>query len=265
MSFLKVIFDMSNGFTSDNYYVKNLPVLFALVFTGFSGCGDFSEHFSKEAHALETSWERERREMVRRQIHLRGVKNSCVLETMKSVPRHLFVPQNLIAQAYADYPLPIGAGQTISQPYIVAFMTELLEVETRHSVLEIGTGSGYQAAVLSRLADKVYSIEIVKSLGVEARRRLDQLGYRNVRILIGDGHLGWPEYAPFDRIILTAAAEEVPKRLLDQLATPGRLVAPIGRPNWSQDLIVIDKDTDGKIKRRKLLPVRFVPMTGKPK
>ena len=203
--------------------------------------------------------------MVRLQIRARGVRDAHVLEAMETIPRHLFVPESLIHQAYEDHPLPIGAGQTISQPYIVAFMSELLDVEPHHKVLEIGTGSAYQAAVLSRLAKKVYSIEIVESLGEQARGRLDKLGYRNVEVLIGNGYLGWPANAPFDRIILTAAPEEVPQALVDQLAAPGRLVAPVGPSGWSQDLIVIDKDATGKTRSRKVLPVRFVPMVDKPK
>ena len=202
--------------------------------------------------------------MVRLQMRARGVRDAQVLEAMETIPRHLFVPESLIHQAYEDHPLPIGAGQTISQPYIVAFMSELLDVEPHHKVLEIGTGSAYQAAVLSRLAKKVYSIEIIESLGEQARGRLDKLGYRNVEVLIGNGYLGWPTNAPFDRIILTAAPEEVPQALVDQLAAPGRLVAPVGPSSWSQDLIVIDKDAAGKTRSRNVLPVRFVPMVHKP-
>ena len=203
--------------------------------------------------------------MVRLQIRARGVRDPRVLEAMETIPRHLFVPQHLARQAYDDQPLPIGAGQTISQPYIVAFMSELLDVKPHHKVLEIGTGSAYQAAVLSRLAERVYSIEIVRSLGEQARERLDKRGYRNVEVLIANGYLGWPANAPFDRIILTAAPEEVPQALVDQLAAPGRLVAPVGASGWSQDLIVIDKDAAGKTRRRTVLPVRFVPMVDKPK
>ncbi len=202
--------------------------------------------------------------MVRLQMRARGVRDAQVLEAMETIPRHLFVPESLIHQAYEDHPLPIGAGQTISQPYIVAFMSELLDVEPHHKILEIGTGSAYQAAVLSRLAKKVYSIEIIESLGEQARGRLDKLGYRNVEVLIGNGYLGWPTNAPFDRIILTAAPEEVPQALVDQLAAPGRLVAPVGPSSWSQDLIVIDKDAAGKTRSRNVLPVRFVPMVHKP-
>ncbi len=237
---------------------------FALAATLVSGCNGLSEPPASASDVPATSYETERNAMVRLQMRARGVRDAQVLEAMETIPRHLFVPESLIHQAYEDHPLPIGAGQTISQPYIVAFMSELLDVEPHHKVLEIGTGSAYQAAVLSRLAKKVYSIEIIESLGEQARGRLDKLGYRNVEVLIGNGYLGWPTNAPFDRIILTAAPEEVPQALVDQLAAPGRLVAPVGPSSWSQDLIVIDKDAAGKTRSRNVLPVRFVPMVDKP-
>ncbi len=229
----------------------------------FCSCGSLSEPPASAA-APPDSHEARREAMVRLQIRARGVKNPRVLEAMETIPRHLFVPQRLTRQAYDDRPLPIGAGQTISQPYIVAFMSELLDVKPRHKVLEIGTGSAYQAAVLSRLAERVYSIEIVRSLGEQARERLHQLGHRNVEVLIANGYLGWPANAPFDRIILTAAPEKVPRALIEQLAAPGRLVAPVGTSGWSQDLIVIDKDAAGKTRKRTVLAVRFVPMVDKP-
>ena len=198
--------------------------------------------------------------MVRDQIEARGVKDEAVLRAMRSVSRHLFVPGTFSKQAYEDHPLPIGGGQTISQPYIVAFMTEMLKVSTDHRVLEIGTGSGYQAAVLSVLADRVYSIEIVRGLGEEARERLKRLGYGNVEVRIGNGYLGWPEEAPFDRIMLTAAPDEIPPALIDQLKPNGRLIAPVGPVHGLQELIVVEKDAAGKARRRAVLPVRFVPM-----
>ena len=250
---------------SHNPFSPTLLSLFALAGTLVCGCSGLSEPPASASDVPATSYETERKAMVRLQIRARGVRDAHVLEAMETIPRHLFVPESLIHQAYEDHPLPIGAGQTISQPYIVAFMSELLDVEPHHKVLEIGTGSAYQAAVLSRLAKKVYSIEIVESLGEQARGRLDKLGYRNVEVLIGNGYLGWPANAPFDRIILTAAPEEVPQALVDQLAAPGRLVAPVGPSGWSQDLIVIDKDATGKTRSRKVLPVRFVPMVDKPK
>ena len=247
-----------------NPFPLTLLGLFALACTLVSGCNGLSEPPASASDGPATSYEAERKAMVRLQIRARGVRDPRVLEAMETIPRHLFVPETLIHQAYKDYPLLIGAGQTISQPYIVAFMSELLDLKPHHKVLEIGTGSAYQAAVLSRLAERVYSIEIVDSLGEQARMRLAELGHRNVEVLIGNGYLGWPEKAPFDRIILTAAPEEVPQALVDQLAAPGRLVAPVGPSSWSQNLIVIDKDAAGKIERRTVLPVRFVPMVDKP-
>jgi protein-L-isoaspartate(D-aspartate) O-methyltransferase len=201
--------------------------------------------------------------MVREQIEARGVRKREVLDVMRLVPRHLFVPGDLAAQAYEDHPLPIGQGQTISQPYIVAFMTELLEVGKTHRVLEIGTGSGYQAAVLSRLAGSVYSIEIVPALGERSAKLLKSLGYSNIEVKVGNGYLGWPEKAPFDRIILTAAPPEIPKALVDQLKAGGKLVAPVGDRMFEQDLVVLEKAASGKVTTRKVLPVRFVPMVNR--
>jgi len=199
-----------------------------------------------------------RSRMVREDIERRGVRNQAVLDAMRRVPRHLFVPEKLRDSAYGDFPMPIGHGQTISQPYIVGLMTELLAPGAAHKVLEIGTGSGYQAAVLSPLVKEVYSMEIVEPLGLAARELLGKLGYKNVRVRIGDGYQGWPEEAPFDRIVLTAAPPEVPGALIAQLKPGGRLVAPVG--NWDQYLVVIDKDLSGKVRRREDIPVRFVPM-----
>jgi protein-L-isoaspartate(D-aspartate) O-methyltransferase len=179
---------------------------------------------------------------------------------MEQVPRHLFVPEEVRGQAYGDHPLPIGSGQTISQPYIVGLMTQLLGVKPGDRILEIGTGSGYQAAVLSRVASEVYTIEIVRPLGEQAGRTLSRLGYSNVHTRIGDGYKGWPDAAPFDGIVVTAAPPEVPRPLLDQLAVGGNLVVPVG-DSW-QDLKVYTKQKDGSFHQRKVLPVRFVPMTG---
>jgi protein-L-isoaspartate(D-aspartate) O-methyltransferase len=189
----------------------------------------------------------------------RGIRDPDVLRSMRSVPRHEFVPRDLARYAYDDKPLDIGFGATISQPYIVAAMSELLELSKRHRVLEIGTGSGYQAAVLSRLSSEVFSIEVVLELARTASEKLWRLGYRNVRVRHGDGYKGWPEHAPFDRIILTAAPVEVPTELTDQLAPNGRLVAPIGEIEHQQ-LIVIDKAADSTLERRTVFPVLFVPM-----
>jgi protein-L-isoaspartate(D-aspartate) O-methyltransferase len=183
-----------------------------------------------------------------------------VLTVMEKVPRHRFVPEYENHGAYYNSPLPIGHGQTISQPYIVALMTELLAAEKQDSVLEIGTGSGYQAAILAEIVDKVYCMEIIEPLGTRAANLLSALGYANVQVKIGDGYQGWPEYAPFDRIIVTAAASHVPQPLLDQLKPGGRMVIPVG--DYAQELVLITKSQDGKLHYRNVLPVRFVPLTG---
>ena len=196
--------------------------------------------------------------MAKDQIEARGVKNPEVLAVMRTIPRELFVPESVRPQAYDDHPLPIGFGQTISQPFIVGLMTELLDPKKNHRVLEIGTGSGYQAAVLSRLVGELYSIEIVPELARSAAETLRSLGFSNVTVREGDGYRGWPEKAPFDRIILTAAPPEIPQALLDQLRPGGRLVAPVGVSD--QNLVVVQKSTDGKTSTRSVLPVRFVPM-----
>jgi protein-L-isoaspartate(D-aspartate) O-methyltransferase len=207
----------------------------------------------------------QRETMMREQIAARGVSDANVLAAMRSVPRHLFVPDSMVAEAYSDSPLAIGFSQTISQPYIVAYMSELLDLENGHKVLEIGTGSGYQAAVLSLLAGEVYTIEIMEELGRQAALRLDRLGYKNVETRVGNGYLGWPEEAPFDRILLTAAPEEIPQPLIEQLRPGGRLVAPVGPVFGVQELVVVEKDASGNVSRRSELPVRFVPMVEKPR
>ena len=201
----------------------------------------------------------ERERMVREQIEARGVRDPGVLRVMRATPRHLFVPEGVRRMAYDDHPLPIGHGATISQPYIVAIMTQLLAPGSSHRVLEIGTGSGYQAAVLAQLARHVYTIEIVPELANSSRVCLKDLGYANVTVRQGDGYKGWPEEAPFDRIILTAAPPEIPQALIDQLAKGGRLVSPEGS-DWSQQLVVIEKHADGTLRRRKAGAVMFVPM-----
>jgi protein-L-isoaspartate(D-aspartate) O-methyltransferase len=204
----------------------------------------------------------ERQTMVDDQIQGRGIADQRVLAAMRSVPRERFVPANVSAEAYADHPLPIGFGQTISQPYIVAYMSEALQVSKSSKVLEIGTGSGYQAAVLGELAGEVYSIEIVPQLADRARQTLGALGYKNVHVRTGDGYLGWPEQAPFDRIMVTAAPDHVPQPLIDQLATAGRLVIPVGRAD--QDLLLITRTPQGVVQQR-TIPVRFVPLVRAPK
>jgi len=197
--------------------------------------------------------------MVQQQIQRRGVIDPRVLEAMRRVPRHRFVPEEMAPYAYEDEPLPIGHGQTISQPYIVAYMTEALRLTGGERVLEIGTGSGYQAAILAELAADVYTIEIVKPLAEEAKSILEKLNYKNIHFLCGDGYGGWPSAAPFDAIMVTAAPADVPMPLFDQLREGGRLVLPVGEL-W-QELVLITKK-DGKMDRRSLIPVRFVPMTG---
>jgi protein-L-isoaspartate(D-aspartate) O-methyltransferase len=207
----------------------------------------------------EERYEKQRRAMVERQIEARGVKDPRVLDAMRKVLRHRFVPADLTGRAYEDNPLPIGYDQTISQPYIVALMTELLEVGPEDKVLEIGTGSGYQAAVLAEVAAEVFSIEIVPELADLAVRNLRAAGYDSVRVRVGDGYRGWPEGAPFQGIIVTAAPDHVPHPLIDQLDEGGRLVIPVG--DVYQELMILRKE-DGKIRRRVVIPVRFVPMTG---
>ncbi|MGE0456174.1 MAG: protein-L-isoaspartate(D-aspartate) O-methyltransferase [Vicinamibacteria bacterium] len=203
----------------------------------------------------------ERRErMVRGQIEARDVRDPATLAAMRKVPRHLFVAPEQALLAYEDHPLPIGGGQTISQPYIVAFMTEALGLGKRDRVLEIGTGSGYQAAVLAEIVAEVRTIEIVPELARESRARLERLGYRNVVVREGDGYLGWPDEAPFDAIMVTAAAPRIPEPLKAQLADGGRLVLPVG--DELQELVVVTR-RGARFEERRVLPVRFVPMTGK--
>lgn len=197
--------------------------------------------------------------MIQEQLVARGIRDPLVIGAMRAVPRHLFVPDRWVEQAWHDGPLPIGHDQTISQPYIVAFMTEALGLKGGEKVLEIGTGSGYQAAVLAEIVDSVFTIEIVEPLGLEATGRLGRLHYDNIHVRIGDGYHGWPEEAPFDAVIVTAAPDHVPHPLIDQLKVGGRLVIPVGAD--SQQLVLVTKTGDG-ITSRSILPVRFVPMTG---
>ncbi len=197
--------------------------------------------------------------------HMEGgnVKDKAVLEAMRNVPRHLFVPQKQLRFAYRDHPLPIGYGQTISQPSLVAFMTELLQLKPGCKVLEIGTGSGYQAAILSELTPYVFSIEIIKELSEQAGRRFAKLGYKTIEVRHADGYYGWEEHAPFDAIIVTAAAGHIPPPLIKQLKPEGRMVVPVGRPYETQYLVLVKKDEEGRVSTEGVLPVRFVPMTGR--
>jgi protein-L-isoaspartate(D-aspartate) O-methyltransferase len=225
-----------------------LPFLVVLLF----GC-------KAETQPPAETYKARRVEMVKTQIAARGIGDPQVLNAMLKVPRHEFVPERLRSLAYTDGPLPIGEDQTISQPYIVAFMTEALRLQPHDKVLEIGTGSGYQAAVLAEIVDTVYTIEIVESLGRRADLLLKQLGYDNISVMIGDGYQGWVEHAPFDAIIVTAAPDHIPEPLVEQLRVGGRMVIPVGR--LFQELLRITKTEGGTI-REDLLPVRFVPMTG---
>jgi len=210
----------------------------------------------------EDNFKKKREEMVLQTIEGRGVEDKAVLSSMKTVKRHLFVPENNIPNAYDDRPLPIGYGQTISQPFIVAYMTEAIDPKHEYKVLEIGTGSGYQAAVLAEIVKEVYTIEIVPELGNAATARLKKLGYQNVSIKVTDGYFGWKEQAPFDAIIVTAAAEFVPPPLIEQLKDGGKMIIPIGSPFMNQMLMLIEKKGK-KITTKSLMPVVFVPFTRK--
>jgi protein-L-isoaspartate(D-aspartate) O-methyltransferase len=224
------------------------PILSILLFISFS----FQEDVYKD----------KREKMVKDQIEKRGVNDKLVLKAMRNVKRHLFVPEERIADAYDDGPLPIGYGQTISQPYIVAYMTEVIQPKPEFKVLEIGTGSGYQAAVLAEIVKEVYTIEIVPELANAATQRLKKLGYSKVKVKQADGYYGWKENGPYDAIIVTAAAEFVPPPLIEQLKENGKIVIPIGSPFMTQTLMLIEKNGK-KIKTKNLLPVRFVPFTRK--
>jgi protein-L-isoaspartate(D-aspartate) O-methyltransferase len=204
-----------------------------------------------------------REEMVRTQIEQRGIRDAEVLEALRSVPRHAFVPSPLTSHAYEDRPLAIGHGQTISQPYIVAYMTAQLQVGPEDEVLEIGTGSGYQAAVLAELVDEVYTVEIVPELAHTAAERLKALGYDNIHVKQADGYEGWEAHAPYDAIVVTAAAEHIPPPLIAQLKEGGRMVIPVGSPFQTQTLLLVEK-RDGRVTTQRLVPVRFVPFTRGP-
>ncbi|HHT9133871.1 MAG TPA: protein-L-isoaspartate(D-aspartate) O-methyltransferase [Candidatus Avalokitesvara rifleensis] len=208
----------------------------------------------------EAVYERERTKMVERQIKAMGVKDPRVLKAMQSVPRHLFIPEGLRQHSYEDTPVPIGSGQTISQPYIVAFMTELLDLDKNDTVLEVGTGSGYQAAVLAEIVEQVFTIEIKEELGLEAEERLKEMGYTNIDVRIGDGYNGLPDEAPFDAIIVTAAPTHIPQPLVNQLRPGGRMVIPVGPLYETQSLVLITKKEDGEILRETITLVRFVPL-----
>ena len=227
-------------------------------FMNFKGKGSVADGGNTEL--TEENYASERKRMIEQQIMARGVKNKKVLDAMKSVRRHLFVPEQYRIYSYNDQALPIGWRQTISQPYIVALMTEMLDVDKDDIVLEIGTGSGYQAAVLSTIVKELYTIEIIEELGLQASERLKSLGYDNVKVKISDGGLGWPEKAPFDAIVVTAAAPKIPDPLIKQLKPGGRMVIPVNNSSYSQDLLIVEKDEAGDIDIRNTIPVRFVPL-----
>ena len=242
-----------------------IPILIAiltLLILFPSGCA-FSQqypiHSPSELNVEQNnnSFLEPRQKMVSEQIKQRGITSQAVLDAMSKVPRHYFVPSHLAHLAYIDSPLPINYGQTISQPYIVAYMTDIADIKPKDKVLEIGTGSGYQAAVLSELAQEVYTIEIIPELAQKARQTLDKLNYDNIHLKIGDGYKGWPEHSPFQRILVTAAPEQIPKALIDQLALNGKMVIPVGK--YFQQIVIITKTNEG-ITKQKTIPVRFVPM-----
>jgi protein-L-isoaspartate(D-aspartate) O-methyltransferase len=244
----------------------NLTTLISLSLVTALGCASEPAAQSPEVAAQSTatasdSFALAREAMVADQIRARGIRAPAVLTAMRKVPRHRFVPAEVTHMAYNDHAVPIGSGQTISQPYIVAYMTEAAEISPRDKVLEIGTGSGYQAAILGEVAREVYTIEIIPELADGARKTLGELGYTNVHAKAGNGYLGWPESAPFDAILVTAAPDEVPQALVDQLAPGGKMVIPVGE--IVQNMMIIEKTRSGVVERR-TIPVRFVPMTGKP-
>ena len=232
----------------------------ASVATGFAQGVDVSDPWSDERAAMIAGIEKDVRDTA--ELINRGSFDRRVMEAMATVPRHEFVPESQRSKAYENRPLPIGRGQTISQPYIVALMTDLLQPQPGQRVLEIGTGSGYQAAVLSRLVSRVYSMEIIAELASESRQRLQRLGYENISIRAADGYNGWPDEAPFDSIIVTAAISHIPPPLVRQLKPGGRMVIPVGTRFQTQYLTLVEKDPEGRVTTRQLIPVIFVPFTG---
>jgi len=240
-----------NGFLSVLFSISFLALLLVL------SCSSRNRETSEFYNTYQEPWKEKAKSMVNTQIAARGVSDFAVLQAMKNTPRHLFVPDEVSHLAYNDNPLPIGYNQTISQPYIVGLMSALLELSGEEIVLEIGTGSGYQASILSQLVKECYSIEVVEELAIRSTKTLSGLGYDNVTVKWGDGYKGWPEKAPFDAIIVTAAPEEIPEKLLEQLKTGGKMVIPVGK--YYQELLLITKKETG-YKRKEVIPVRFVPM-----
>ncbi|MFC2133668.1 protein-L-isoaspartate(D-aspartate) O-methyltransferase [Bacteroidota bacterium] len=222
----------------------------------FSSCGEFKKNFTQ--NSSQDKFQEQRKQMVVQQIMNRGITDSLLINAFLKVPRHEFVPLKYRTFSYADRPLPIGEGQTISQPFIVAYMTEVLKLSRTDKVLEIGTGSGYQAAILGELCDSIFTIEIIESLGNRAAGLLNEMGYGNIKVKIGDGYKGWEEYAPFDAIIVTCAPTEIPDPLQYQLREGGRMIIPVGS-SYYQELVYLRK-INGQLKKESVLPVRFVPM-----
>jgi protein-L-isoaspartate(D-aspartate) O-methyltransferase len=249
---------MSRESAARRKWPESMCLVCALLLSSLGACAENTD--AKDPYAAQ------RERMVKKDIAGRGfgrtaVKDRAVLRVMGTVPRHKFVPTDLVDQAYDDRPLPIGHGQTISQPYIVAFMTEALRVNADDVVLEVGTGSGYQAAVLAELVKRVYTIEIIDPLAKHARKTLEQAGCKNVEVQTGDGYFGWEEKAPFDGIIVTAAASHIPPPLIEQLKPGARMVIPVGPPFQVQNLMIVEKQKDGSTVQRNVMPVSFVPLT----
>ena len=240
-----------------NGFISILATLSFLAFLLILSCSSRNRETSEFYKTYQEPWKEKAEQMVNTQIAARGVSDFAVLRVMKNTPRHLFVPNEVSHLAYDDHPLPIGYNQTISQPYIVGLMTGLLELSGDEVVLEIGTGSGYQAAILSQLVSECFSIEVVEELAKSSKKTLSDLGYNNVTVKWGDGYQGWPEKAPFDAIIVTAAPEEIPEKLIEQLKTGGYMVIPVGK--YYQELLLITKKETG-FKKKQIIPVRFVPM-----
>lgn len=239
-----------------NQILQKTVIFCSIVFLSFSALD--SSAFQKQ----EEVYKKRREDMARKQIEGRGVRDKAVIDAMRTVERHKFVPDNMVESAYNDSALPIGYGQTISQPYMVAYMTEIIKPKPGHKILEIGTGSGYQAAVLAEIIDSVFTIEIIPELWKSAGERLKKLGYDNVKRMNEDGYYGWEEHAPFDAVVVTAAAEFIPPPLIKQLKEGGKMIIPVGSPFLVQTLTLVEKN-NGKIRTRSLMPVRFVPFTRK--
>lgn len=240
--------------------VRIIAMALSIIASVAWGCQPQSQIFTPTPSA--GPFTKEREQMVDAQLEGRDIDAPEVLRAMRTVPRHKFVPEDQVSRAYEDHPLPIGEGQTISQPYIVALMTQVVKVKPGDRVLEIGTGSGYQAAVLAELTEEVYTIEILDTLGRRAAKRLDELGYSQIHTKVGNGYYGWEEHAPYDAIIVTCAPDHIPRPLIAQLAVGGRMVIPVGPQGAYQSLWLLEKQADGEVQRRNLGGVRFVPMTG---